>query len=184
MLPVPLRGSHCARARSSTAGIRNESVLPDPVLACASTSCPRSNGGIERAWISVSVSNFMSAIAACVSGSRSSDENCTPMNDSGGSSSASAALASASATRASADWRSASAADCSMAIVLSFDPPPSFIFFFFFLSAFVMAASAPASEAAGSPTSSPAPPGLRECFRLRFFGPSGATPSEALTSGT
>ena len=101
-MPVPLRGSHCALASSSTAGIRNESVLPEPVLACASTSCPRSSGGMERAWISVSVLKPIAAIACCVASVRSSDANSTPMNDSGGSSSAALAASAASCFRAAA----------------------------------------------------------------------------------
>mmetsp|Transcript_46493 Transcript_46493/g.106621 ORF Transcript_46493/g.106621 Transcript_46493/m.106621 type:complete len:241 (-) Transcript_46493:40-762(-) len=106
--PVPFRGSHLARARSSTEGMRKASVFPDPVFACASTSSPRSSGGIASAWISVSVVKPISLIACCVSSRRWRATNGWSRNDSTGSGSAAAAAASAERTAASAALRSRS----------------------------------------------------------------------------
>mmetsp|Transcript_4279 Transcript_4279/g.9393 ORF Transcript_4279/g.9393 Transcript_4279/m.9393 type:complete len:315 (-) Transcript_4279:82-1026(-) len=184
--PVPWRGAHFARASSSTAGMRNESVLPEPVLAWARTSWPRSSGGIERAWISVSVSNFMAASASRVSCSSSSESNRTPMKDSGGSSSPnSSASASLAATSASAASRSARSSAASIAMDLSGALPERFTFLTFFGGGWTTSAS-PLSSSSSSPPS--LAPGDLECvrtrFRLRTLGPSGGAPSEAFTSGT
>lgn len=48
---------------SSTAGTRNAKVLPEPVLAEATTSRPSSRGGIALACISVMLVKPMSSIA-------------------------------------------------------------------------------------------------------------------------
>lgn len=48
---------------SSTAGIKNANVLPEPVFAAPTKSLPSSNGGIDLAWISVKVVNPISAMA-------------------------------------------------------------------------------------------------------------------------
>ena len=64
--PVPFLGIHLALASSSTAGMRKESVFPEPVLACARTSSPLRRGGIDLAWISVSVLKPIDPSAAWV----------------------------------------------------------------------------------------------------------------------
>lgn len=48
---------------SSTAGMRKARVLPEPVLACATTSRPSSSGGMAFACISVILVNPISSMA-------------------------------------------------------------------------------------------------------------------------
>eukprot|EP01139_Manchomonas_bermudensis_P000893 Amastigsp_a1050_42.p6 type:complete len:112 gc:universal Amastigsp_a1050_42:1223-1558(+) len=50
---VPLRGLIESLCISSTAGMRNASVLPDPVRAAPSTSCPSRSSGIVRHCTSI-----------------------------------------------------------------------------------------------------------------------------------
>ena len=126
-----MRGSHCARASSSTDGTRNASVFPLPVFACASTSCPRISGGIARAWISVSVSKPIAAIAAFVPSSRSSDENGTFRNSSGGASASSADRACAAAAAASSSAASAFRASAAAAAAAAASAASRFFFFSF-----------------------------------------------------
>ena len=152
---------------------------------------------MERAWISVSVTNFMAAIALCVSGNKSSDVNGTPMKLSGGSSASSAAAASAAAsfslTAASAASICAALAASAAARLLTLGASTatilSFFCFFFFLDCCCSSSSTSTASVPSSVSASPLPPALlpgRECLRLRLraLGPSGAAPSLSLTSGT
>jgi len=162
-IPVPFRGSQRARASSSTAGIKKESVFPEPVFACASTSSPRSSGGMERAWISVSVSKPMSRSALCVSSSSLSESKRTPRKeDAGSSASAAAASAWTASESAAAAADAAAAASSEAAAADAARSALSFLSFFFFSGG--SAASAPAGASG---------------FRLPFL-PDGATPSLAL----
>lgn len=52
--PKPSLGPHFARYKRSSTGMRNASVLPEPVLAAPRTSRPFRDIGIDLAWISVS----------------------------------------------------------------------------------------------------------------------------------
>ena len=163
-IPVPFRGSQRARASSSTAGIKKESVFPEPVFACASTSSPRSSGGMERAWISVSVSKPMSRSALCVSSSSLSESKRTPRKeDAGSSASAAAASAWTASESAAAAADAAAAASSEAAAADAARSALSFLSFFFF--------------SGGSAASAPA--GASGFFRLPFL-PDGATPSLAL----
>ncbi len=60
---VPLRDLKLVLMRSSMAGIKNASVLPEPVLAAPSTSRPERSTGMQRAWTSVMRVKPMSVIA-------------------------------------------------------------------------------------------------------------------------
>jgi len=72
MMPVPLRGINLACRSSSTAGMRNASVLPEPVRAAPSTSRPDSRCGTVRACTSVMYVKPMSAMPFAVSSDTSS----------------------------------------------------------------------------------------------------------------
>lgn len=56
MTPVPFRGLKRKELNISTAGIRKDKVLPEPVFAAPKTSLPANSGGIPRCCISVMVS--------------------------------------------------------------------------------------------------------------------------------
>lgn len=62
-LCLPFLGMNFSLLMSSTAGTRNARVLPDPVLAWATTSLPSNNGGMALAWISVILVKPISSIA-------------------------------------------------------------------------------------------------------------------------
>lgn len=72
---APFLGLNFRRCRSSTAGIRNAKVFPEPVRAAPNTSFPASNGGIDLACTGVIVVNPISARAFCVGSESSSVEN-------------------------------------------------------------------------------------------------------------
>jgi hypothetical protein len=72
---IPFIGLNFSRCNSSTAGIRNASVLPEPVLAAPRTSFPARRTGIDFACTGVIVVNSISARALLVCSERSSVEN-------------------------------------------------------------------------------------------------------------
>ena len=53
VLILPFRGVNLSLYKSSTAGITNAKVFPDPVFAAAFKSLPSKIKGIVRDWISV-----------------------------------------------------------------------------------------------------------------------------------
>ncbi len=74
MAPVPFLGLNLSLCSISMAGMRNESVLPEPVCAAPSTSLPAMSGGMQRACTSVMVLKPMVSMALRVGSDRSSVE--------------------------------------------------------------------------------------------------------------
>lgn len=71
----PFIGLNLSRCKSSTAGIRNARVFPEPVCAAPRTSLPVSRTGMDLAWTGVIVVNPISARPFRVGSDRSNEEN-------------------------------------------------------------------------------------------------------------